>query len=208
MAKDSPYLRSPNDYDGPDQASSSTAGAVLFTAQELPDRANGLMDSRDLDHAIADYSQATARDARSDAALAGRGTAYLSKNDAGKAIADFNVAEAINPTNPIMFRGRGMLALLEDALSVCDEAVAKGPRVPAFLDSRGFVLLRLGRYNESIAAYDAALALRPKYGDSLYGGGLARLRAGDAYAGNRDVSAALEIDKQVADRFAGFGLKP
>jgi len=40
---------------------------------------------------------------------------------------------------------------LSEALSACEEAIAKGPRVASFMDSKAFVLLRLGRYSDCIA---------------------------------------------------------
>lgn len=97
---------------------------------------------------------------------------------------------------------------LQEALSACEEAVAKGPGDAASLDSKAFVLLRLGRYSESIATYDAALALSPNLTDSLYGRGLAKLRAGDAGGSSRDIAAALAADNGIADQFADYGLKP
>ena len=97
---------------------------------------------------------------------------------------------------------------LSEALSACEEAVAKGPDAPSFKDSRAFVLLRLGRYSDSIATYNAVLAINPRLAASLYGRGLAKLRAGDTEGSRRDIAAALDTNKGIADEFADFGLRP
>ena len=51
------------------------------------------------------------------------------------------------------------------------------------LDSRGFVRLRAGQYDNAIADYDAALKLEPNKVASLYGRGMAKRRKGDYAAG-------------------------
>jgi len=97
---------------------------------------------------------------------------------------------------------------LDDALSVCDEALAARPGVSAFLDSKGFVLLRLKRYSESISAYDASLAITPERPASLYGRGLAKRAIGDVAGGDHDISAARDASKGIADTFASYGVQP
>jgi TonB family protein len=95
---------------------------------------------------------------------------------------------------------------LTEALSECDAALAASPKEAIFLDSRGFVLLRLGRYQEAIGSYDGALARRPTLAMSLYGRGLAKRGAGEATAAEADLRAAMTIDASVRRRFADFGL--
>jgi tetratricopeptide (TPR) repeat protein len=97
---------------------------------------------------------------------------------------------------------------LVTALSFCDTADAHEPENFDVLDSRGFVLLRLKRYPESIAAYDAALKVYPNGETSLYGRGLAKRLSGQTEAGDADIRAALAIDATVSERFAWFGLRP
>jgi tetratricopeptide (TPR) repeat protein len=95
---------------------------------------------------------------------------------------------------------------LDTALADCDAAAAVAPHESATIDSRGFVLLRLGRYDEAIVCYEDALRIRPLASDSLYGRGLARWRQGKIDEANADIRAALLIDARIAERFAGFGL--
>jgi Flp pilus assembly protein TadD len=97
---------------------------------------------------------------------------------------------------------------LETALDTCEAAIALRPTEPEFLDSRGFVLLRLGRYDDAIASYDTALNIRPRLGMSLYGRGLAKRLKGDRLGGDADMNLALVLDGHVAGIFAQYGLKP
>jgi hypothetical protein len=74
------------------------------------------------------------------------------------------------------------------------------------LDSRGFVLLRLGRAQDAIAQYDAALAVSPDKAPSLYGRAVAEARIGDKAASARDLAAAQKADAGVVDRFTSYGV--
>ncbi len=98
--------------------------------------------------------------------------------------------------------------MLDEALSDCTAALQVLPRYANALDSKGFVLLRLGRFKESVETYDATLALRPTQAESLYGRGLARLKLGDKAAGEADLAAARAASDQVASMFAGYGVAP
>jgi tetratricopeptide (TPR) repeat protein len=92
-------------------------------------------------------------------------------------------------------------ALLEQALRDCDAALALAPDDPGMIDSRGRVLLQLGRTEDALAAYEAALAIEPDLAASLYGRGLARIALGAVADGEADKVAALAKDPQVADAF-------
>jgi tetratricopeptide (TPR) repeat protein len=95
---------------------------------------------------------------------------------------------------------------LADALADCDAALRLAPQSAATLDSRGFVLLRLGRYKESVEAYDAALKLRPDQGASLFGRGLSKLRLGMKADGDADLAAARASSKSIDKTFAEYGV--
>lgn len=96
---------------------------------------------------------------------------------------------------------------LDAALAECDAALAIDPKSNQIHDSRGFVLLRLGRFADAIAAYDKALDGR-EIAESFYGRGIARLRAGQKDAGEADLKAALVLDAGVAAEFRGYGVVP
>jgi tetratricopeptide (TPR) repeat protein len=96
--------------------------------------------------------------------------------------------------------------MLESALSDCREALKRQPDSPAYLDSLGMALLKLGKLQEAIAAYDRALAAR-HFASSLMGRAIAHARAGDSAHAASDRSEAIALDKDVEDRFVEYGLK-
>jgi tetratricopeptide (TPR) repeat protein len=96
---------------------------------------------------------------------------------------------------------------LDRALAACDASLKRRPGNAATLDSRGFVLLRLGRNAEALAAYDAALAADPKLYISLYGRGLVEARLGRRADSTRDIAAALAGLPHVRDDFAELGVR-
>jgi tetratricopeptide (TPR) repeat protein len=54
-------------------------------------------------------------------------------------------------------------------------------------------LVRLGRIDEAIGAYDEALRLIPSNAHALYGRGLAKRKKGDLTASDADLAAARTI---------------
>ena len=144
--------------------------------------------------------------------LVGRGILYAKTRQPERAEKDFAAARS-KATDPHLLNNfcwdlatAGIA--LDTALSACQEAVAKAPTVSAYQDSLGFVLMRLGRYDESIAAYDVAIKQYAEHTSSLYGRGLARHLKGDAAGGDEDMKAALRLDAHVATTYANYGLKP
>jgi len=97
---------------------------------------------------------------------------------------------------------------LDTALSACESAVAQNPRQWHYQDSRGFVLMRLGRYDAAIASYDAAVELSADSSISLYGRGLAKRLKGDVAGADADMEVAQRLDAHVATIYADFGIRP
>jgi tetratricopeptide (TPR) repeat protein len=108
---------------------------------------------------------------------------------------------------------------LEQALTDCNEAVRVGPANGPALNSRAFIFLRLGRFDEALADYDRALDrplsdhiaygfmdVRAHY--ALFGRGIAKLRLDDTEGGNADISAAEKMRPGVTVEFALYGIKP
>jgi TonB family protein len=142
--------------------------------------------------------------------LTERGIVYAKSGQPALAERDFSAARAIATSatalNSICWRKATAGVALDTALSECDAAVAEAPNRSDMIDSRGFVLLRLARYEEAIACYDSALSIRPNSAYSLYGRGLAKRRHGQVAEANADIGKARLIDAQVAERFADYGL--
>jgi tetratricopeptide (TPR) repeat protein len=94
--------------------------------------------------------------------------------------------------------------MLETALRDCDAAIELTPGRAPILDSRGFVLLRLGRDRDAIKAYDEAIAIAP-LAESLFGRSVAEAGAGDVDAAKRDRAEAVARFPKVEAQFAEEG---
>jgi tetratricopeptide (TPR) repeat protein/transglutaminase-like putative cysteine protease len=141
-----------------------------------------------------------------------RGIAYEKAGQAALARADFAKAltQAKQPgaLNNVCWELATADVSLTSALDDCNAALAKEPALVAALDSRGFVLMRLRRYDQAIASYTSALKLDPLQADSLYGRGICELRAGKKSRGRADIKAATALSYAVADEFAHYGVRP
>ena len=173
------------------QVDAGDAGrAIAGLTQVLP------QDKPDLPLLLFARAEAYARSGKAEEA--GRDYAQLRSRLAGKAVM----------LNNLCWSQATAGFALDQALADCEAALKLAPADPGTLDSRAFVLLRLGRHEAAIAAYDRALALRPHTAPSLFGRGLAKLRAGHAAEGRADLAAARVFDARVDSEFAGYGLKP
>ncbi|MDX2235348.1 MAG: hypothetical protein NW200_12690 [Hyphomonadaceae bacterium] len=173
----------------------------------------------DLARAAADFDRCVAAaQARTPAfapvCLHARGKAREAAGDAAGALPDYDTAVAAQGDNA-SFRNSACWARatlgqdLDRALADCDAALRLRPRNPGYLDSRGLVHLRAGRFDRAEADYAAALAAADnRFPHALYGRGLARLRRGLTAAGQADIAAATTADPDLPARFARFGQTP
>jgi tetratricopeptide (TPR) repeat protein len=97
---------------------------------------------------------------------------------------------------------------LDTALDDCNAAVAGQSRNVVFLETRGFLLLRLAQYDKAIADYDAALRIAPFQPMALYGRGVCERREGKAQQADADIRAATALSYRVADEFGHYGVQP
>jgi tetratricopeptide (TPR) repeat protein len=128
-------------------------------------------------------------------------------NHAAEAEKDFAAARAKAKSPECRDLAAANVAL-QQALEAFDAAVAKATDDAAIQDSLGFVLPRLASYEESIAAYDATLKLRPKASYSLYRRGIALRRKDNTIEGDADIPAAIALYAKVGESFEGYGIKP
>lgn len=119
-------------------------------------------------------------------------------------------AKATDPAmiNNICWQKATLNAVLDEALKDCDAALAILPNCDACKDSRALVLLRMGRFKESVETYDAALLENPLRAQSLFGRGIARLRLGDKEAGELDLKLARVVSPTAAQTFRDMGIVP
>lgn len=180
--------------------------------EAIMQKADLLVDSGDLKGAISTYSSALAQSPHHTQLLVGRGIAYVRSGDAARAEADFQRArdKAEEPVvlNDMCWAKATAGVALESALADCNAALAKASDVAGYLDSRGLVLLRLGRFDDAIADYDRALAKSPRIASSLFGRAVAWARKGDRTRSESDAVAAAKIDPDVRANFERYGVKP
>src|SRR5437763_14614607 len=94
---------------------------------------------------------------------------------------------------------------LEAALRYCRDALKLSPDNSAYLDSLGMVLLKLGKLDEALEAYDKAVA-KNTGADSLMGRAFVYLRKGDRVHAEADAAAARKLYADVDSSFADYGL--
>lgn len=97
---------------------------------------------------------------------------------------------------------------LDQALADCDQAVDLESKNAKFLDSRGWLDLRMDKPSKAVDDFDRALAIEPKAAWSLYGRGLARTRLGDHARGDQDIQAARQARPTIEADAARDGLAP
>jgi tetratricopeptide (TPR) repeat protein/transglutaminase-like putative cysteine protease len=141
-----------------------------------------------------------------------RGIAYERSGRARLAQRDFDAAQRRLKTAAGFDHMCWQLATadveLKRALADCDTALRKAPDNFTILNSRGFVLLRLGHCRQAIAAYDAALKLDSIAALPLYGRGICELRDGNTRRGRADIREASELSFRTGDLFAHYGVRP
>ena len=163
------------------------------------------------DPAIQDLDRRIERNRNDSAAYYKRGQLFAQHGNFQRAIEDFDQVIRINPKDVEALNNRcwarAIVGELQPALKDCNDALQIRPRYLDALDSRGFVNLKLGQASRAIADYDQALQINSKHAPALYGRGMAKLRIGNSSGGNSDVAAAKAIQPDIAEEFAGYGLR-
>jgi predicted aspartyl protease len=95
---------------------------------------------------------------------------------------------------------------LDGALADCEASLHARPSSAEILDSKGFVLYRLGRYQDALDVYNTALKLNPKSASSLYMRGQTKRKLGDIAAGDADIAAATAINAGVQKTYRDAGV--
>lgn len=163
-----------------------------------------------LSDAIATLSSALALQPRDVYLLVQRGASYELAGRRTEASKDYAAARAVQPDatalNALCWIKATLGVQLQTALAECDEAIAKRPDSSAIMDSRAFVLLKLGRIDEAIEAYDRVIAKSPYLAQSLFGRAIAWARKGDKAKAEADQTAASRADPDVANEFRDYGM--
>jgi tetratricopeptide (TPR) repeat protein len=144
------------------------------------------------------------------AGLVARGIAYARNGQDAPAQRDFAAARRpdLNSAqlNNMCWAKAIAGVALESALADCEAALRLSPDSATALDSRGFVLLRLGRLDEAIGDFDRALARAPSQAASLFARAVAYARKGDRAHSQADLAAAERIAPRIREIYAGYGV--
>ncbi len=97
---------------------------------------------------------------------------------------------------------------LDKALDDCDAAVDLDGKAATYLDSRGWVRLRMGQWARAKSDFGKALAKDPGLTTSLYGRSIAQGRLGDAAASEADLAAARKLQATIVEDMRRLGLVP
>nr|WP_294810592.1 DUF3857 domain-containing protein [uncultured Sphingomonas sp.] len=128
------------------------------------------------------------------------------------AITALDAAIAAKPGDPTLLNSRCWVKgtariALDTALKDCTKAIELSEQPAGVLDSRGLVYFRLGRMEEALADFDAALDQSPDLAASLFMRGVIRKQTG-AEGADADLAAARMIWPRVDEDYARYGIKP
>ena len=124
-----------------------------------------------------------------------------------------NKENLAKPGNPGLLNGRCWVKAianveLDTALKDCTKAIELSNSPAGILDSRGVVYLRMKRYDDSIADFDAAIAINPGQSQTIYVRGVAKTLSGNGAAGIADIKDAVLIQPDIAKGYDRMGISP
>jgi tetratricopeptide (TPR) repeat protein len=163
------------------------------------------------DPIIAELERAISANPNDVAAIDRRGRLLAVRGNYGSAIKDFDEVIRRRPRDAEAFNNRcwarAVIGDLQAALADCNAALQLRPSYGDAFDSRALVNLKSGQPGKAIADYDAALRIAPKRANSLYGRGLAKIKTDNVAGGNLDIAEAKSIQADIAEEFAGYGIR-
>jgi len=121
--------------------------------------------------ALADFNHAVAVAPSDPVSLEFRGFFYETRGKYNRATADFLASIALRPNNYHAWNSLCWTRFLAgangtQALAACNRAIELNAHYVNSYDSRGFVLIRLGRYQAAITDFGKALSINPKLASS------------------------------------------
>jgi len=162
------------------------------------------------DSALRDFTEAIRLDPKVPVFFVDRSNIYLAKHEFDLAIRDLDEALRLDPNdeieaivnrcNVLTFKGD-----FDAALADCRKGIEQHPDDDYPQSRLAFLYFKMDKIDDSIATYDAALALPglDAYSEAylLYGRGLAKLKKGDQTGGEADMAAAKALSRYVTVEF-------
>ncbi|HEX3366146.1 aspartyl protease family protein [Phenylobacterium sp.] len=183
--------------------------------EALMRRAELYLANRDVPRAKADFDAAFKLAPADSSLVAQAGMAYARAGQYESAIRELDTWIAAHPRDEDLPRAQNARCFaraawgqqLDLALADCDQAL-RHDRTAEVMVNRGLVLLRLGKWDEAIVQYTAAIKAQPRAPRALYGRGLAEQKKGQKTEGDADLAAALAITPTMTAEFRRYGLAP
>jgi tetratricopeptide (TPR) repeat protein len=180
--------------------------AAAFTLRGRAYRAKG-----DLDHAIADYTEAIKIEPNFVLAFYSRGIAYFNKRDYDRAIADYTVSLRLTPRDIIALQNRGHAYQAkqdyDNAIADYSEAIKIEPKFSWAFNDRCYARAIAGReLQQALADCNEALRLMPNDIHTLDSRGLAYLKLGEFDKAIADYDVVLKFNPQQAGSLYGRGI--
>jgi lipoprotein NlpI len=155
---------------------------------------------RDLDRALADFSEAIRLDPTFALAFNLRGLAYKIKGDFDRAIADDDEGIRLDPTIAAAFNNRGSAYSakgdVDRAIADYNEAIRLDPKISSAFNSRGFAYFIKGDLERAIADHSEAIRLNPKYAFAFLNRGAAYRAEGDLDRAIADYSEVIRLNPE------------
>jgi tetratricopeptide (TPR) repeat protein len=162
------------------------------------------------DLALQDFNEAIRLDPKVPVYFVNRSNIYLEKHQYDLALRDLDEALRLDPAdeiqaivnrcNVLTFKGD-----LDAALADCRKGLKQHPDDSYALGRLAFLYFKMGKLDESIATYDAALKDTDLAGYDkaylLHGRGLAKIKKGNKTGGEADLAAAKALAKDIALAF-------
>ena len=154
---------------------------------------------RDLDKAIADYTEAI-RLAPNDPYQQNynnRASAYMMKGDYNRAIADHTEAIRLAPNNPLLYNNRAFVYMAkgdyDKAIADFTQGIRFGPSNPLPYYERGLAYEHKGNYDKAIADYTEAIRRSPKFAPAYSSRGVLYERKGKKDNAEADFAEAKKL---------------
>jgi tetratricopeptide (TPR) repeat protein len=200
----------------PDKAIADFNAAVGLDAslvEPLIGRGNAYLALKQPEQAVQDFSVAVTLKPDFAEAFYRRALANVRLNNIAEASADYDRALELSPNLPSYWNARcwfraTMSIDLDLALADCEQALKLRPTFAPAMDSRAFVLLRLGRLEDALAAYDKAIAAESRYAWPYFGRGIVKKRLGDEAGATADFTKAEALQPGIAQQYANYGETP
>jgi len=160
--------------------------------------------------AIADFTEALARDPRFNEAWNGRGNAYNSMGEYDRAVEDFSSAIAADPFFMEAYNNRGVaffnLKRYDDAIADYSKLLGILPRHVKGWYNRGNAYLEKGMVARAAADLSRAIELNPRYAKAYCRRAYAKLMLGDAPGAREDAALSIRFDPSFLDAYGYLAL--